>query len=84
MVSGVVYFTPAPSMGVPSAPLDPRQFMLKHKFRVHNGTSAAGIHEKGTFTLVIFAMFIHPVEDGLDKQPLAVLWQRRLCFLVFG
>jgi hypothetical protein len=65
------------------APFDPRQFMLKHKLRVHNSTGAARIHEKGPLTLAILAMFSHPMEDGLDKQSLAVLWQRR-CFLVFG
>jgi hypothetical protein len=59
-------------------PLDPRQFMLKHKLRVHNGPGAAGIHEKVPFTLAIFAILVYPVQNCSDKQAFSVFGGRRL------
>jgi hypothetical protein len=59
-------------------PFDPRQLMLEHELRVHNGPGAAGIHEKVPFTLAIFAIFIYPVEDSPDKQAFSVFGGRRV------
>jgi hypothetical protein len=52
--------------------------MLKHKLRVHNGPGTARIHEKSPFTLAVFAIFIFPVEDSLDKQAFSVFGGRRV------
>jgi hypothetical protein len=59
-------------------PLDPRQFMLKHKLRVHNGPGAAGIHEKVPFTLAILTILVYPVQNCSDKQAFSMFGGRRL------
>jgi hypothetical protein len=63
---------------------DPRQFMLKYEFRVHNCPGAAGIYQKVPFTLAILTILVYPVQNCSDKQALAMLRQRRLCFALFG
>jgi hypothetical protein len=79
-------FLPRPLDGCPIGaghlyrfcPFDPRQLMLEHKLRVHNGPGTARIHEKVPFTLAILAILVYPVQNCSDKQAFSVFWGRRV------